>query len=137
MMNLTQFNRLTLGAVLASVPLLGGCADSTLNGAIGYDTYIIKGSDTIEDSDGKGFIKDQAGNILSGLIEKRPNGSYVFLGDTTVSVTKNVDLTLTFDNGNSVTIKNHVDGQLGLVCSLWNGLVNNARYGNSFDRRAA
>ncbi|MFZ5502287.1 MAG: hypothetical protein ACOY3V_01925 [Pseudomonadota bacterium] len=31
MMNLTRlFNRLTLGAVLASVPLLGGCGDSTI-----------------------------------------------------------------------------------------------------------
>ena len=35
----------------------------------------------------------------------------------------------------SVTIKNYADGQLGLVCSLWNGVANDARYGNSFDRR--
>ena len=94
--------------------LIGGSGNDTLDGGAGYDNYVIAGQDTIQDADGQGRIRDTIGNTLSGLIEKRQDGSYVFLADTTVSVTKNADLTLTFSNGNSVTIKNYADGHLGL-----------------------
>ncbi|MGH8858023.1 MAG: hypothetical protein ACREXG_08340, partial [Polaromonas sp.] len=59
--------------------LYGGAGDDTLNGGAGTDNYHLEGHDTIEDSDGQGRLKDKAGNLIAGAIEKRTDGSYAFL----------------------------------------------------------
>ena len=51
--------------------LIGGAGADTLDGGAGYDTYTLEGRDTIQDLDGNGILKDKAGNILAGVIEKR------------------------------------------------------------------
>jgi Ca2+-binding RTX toxin-like protein len=94
--------------------LIGGKGDDTLNGGAGYDTYIIEGSDTIQDSDGHGTIRDKAGNLISGAIEKREDGSYVYLSDPSISVAKDANLTLTLADGTVAKIENFQSGDLGL-----------------------
>lgn len=94
--------------------LIGGVGDDTLNGGAGVDNYIIEGRDTIQDSDGLGLIKDKAGNIITGAIEKRADGSYVFLSDLNISVTKDGNLTLTLTDGSVAVIENFKNGDLGL-----------------------
>ncbi|MDP2199866.1 MAG: hypothetical protein Q8K01_14880, partial [Sulfurimicrobium sp.] len=83
--------------------LIGGVGADTLNGGADYDTYLIEGNDTIQDSDGKGRLMDQAGHLLSGVIEKRADGTYAYLSDPNIGVTKNADLTLTLADGTVVT----------------------------------
>ena len=94
--------------------LIGGAGDDTLDGGSGFDTYVVEGSDTIQDSDGRGILKDKAGNFISGAIQKRDDGSYVYLSDPSVGVTRDADLTLTFTDGTVVRIKNYQDGDLGM-----------------------
>jgi Ca2+-binding RTX toxin-like protein len=94
--------------------LIGGKGDDRLDGGDGYDTYLIDGSDTVEDSDGLGVLKDKAGKPLTGVLEKRPDGSYVFLGNDHITVNRDTDLILTLDDGSVITLKNWQDGQLGL-----------------------
>ena len=95
--------------------LLGGQGDDWLYGGDGYDTYVLNGHDTIIDADGQGRIKDAAGRILSGAIERGTDGSYAFLGDSTISVSKSEnDLTLTLVDGSSITIQGFTDGMLDL-----------------------
>ncbi len=65
--------------------LYGGAGDDTLKGGAGYDRYVIEGSDIIEDSDGIGSIRNKAGQRIAGAVEKRSDGSYVFLSDPTIS----------------------------------------------------
>jgi VCBS repeat-containing protein len=93
--------------------LFGGIGDDQLRGGNGYDRYVIEGHDTIEDSDGRGTIRDKSGRVLAGLIEKRSDGSYVYQTDPNVTVTGGTDLTLTLADGSSVTIKGYQDGNLG------------------------
>ena len=95
--------------------LIGGAGADTMYGGSGYDTYVIEGNDTIEDSDGKGAIRDKAGNIVSGAILKRTDGTYVYLADPGIGVTKGADLSLTLDSGNVAVIKNFQSGNLGLM----------------------
>ena len=94
--------------------LLGGLGDDWLYGGDGVDTYLLDGHDTIIDSDGRGVIKDRAGRIISGAIEQRADGSYVFLADPSITVSKTADLTLGLADGSSVTIKDFQEGALGL-----------------------
>lgn len=97
--------------------LLGGAGNDILNGGDGNDIYTIEGEDTIRDSDRKGRIQDKNGKIIAGFIEKRGNESsqsYVFVGDSTITVTKNANLTLTLADGSKITIENFEDGGLGL-----------------------
>ncbi|MDP3688176.1 MAG: calcium-binding protein, partial [Sulfurimicrobium sp.] len=78
-----------------------------------YDTYLIEGNDTIQDSDGKGRLMDQAGHLLSGVIEKRADGTYAYLSDPSISVAKDANLTLTLADGTVVTLNNYQAGDLG------------------------
>lgn len=94
--------------------MIGGKGNDTLNGGSGYDTYRIEGSDTIADADGKGILKDQAGNLISGVIQKQEDGSYLYLSDPSISVTKDTDLTLTLTDGTVAIIKNFQSSNLGL-----------------------
>jgi Ca2+-binding RTX toxin-like protein len=94
--------------------LIGGAGADTMDGGSGYDTYVIEGNDTIEDSDGKGILRDKAGNVITGTILKREDGSYVYLSDPSISVTRDTDLTLTLTGGNVAIIKNFQSGNLGL-----------------------
>jgi VCBS repeat-containing protein len=94
--------------------LISGAGDDTLDGGAGYDTYIIEGNDTIRDSDGLGTIKDKAGNIISGAIEKSADGSYVYLSNSSISVTLDTNLTLTLADGTITTIEDFQSGELGL-----------------------
>jgi VCBS repeat-containing protein len=94
--------------------LIGGAGADTLDGGADYDTYVVEGIDTIQDSDGKGILRDKAGNVISGAIQKRTDGSYVFLADPSIGVTLDTDLTLTLANGSVAKIKNFRDGDLGL-----------------------
>lgn len=94
--------------------LIGGAGDDTLKGGTGYDTYIIEDDDTLQDSDGLGSIKNKQGQLISGGIEERAGG-YVYLADSTVTVTKDGStLTLEWTDGTSVTINDFADGALGL-----------------------
>ena len=97
--------------------LIGGAGADTMDGGVGNDTYLIEGSDTIQDSDGLGSIKDKNGRRLAGLVEKQADGSYVFLSDPSVAVTGGADLTLTLADGSSVKIKNFQNDALGLYLS--------------------
>ena len=94
--------------------LYGGAGNDTLKGGAGYDRYRIEGSDTIEDADGQGSIRDKAGNAIAGGILKLENGTYVYLSDPGITVAKGADLTLGLTDGSGVTIKNYQDGDLGL-----------------------
>ncbi|MBI5907007.1 MAG: DUF2974 domain-containing protein, partial [Burkholderiales bacterium] len=66
--------------------LYGGTGNDTLKGGAGHDRYVIEGHDTIEDSDGIGSIRNKAGQRITGAVEKRGDGSYVFLSDSTITV---------------------------------------------------
>ena len=96
--------------------MIGGAGNDTLNGGTGYDTYTLEGSDTIRDSDGQGILKDKAGNIISGVIEKRADGTYAYLSDPTISVTldTNFTLTMTLADGSVAVVENFTSGNLGL-----------------------
>ena len=94
--------------------LIGGAGNDTLDGGTGNDTYIIESSDTLRDSDGLGIIKDSAGNLISGIIEKHTDGTYTYLNDPTVSVSKDTNLTLTMADGSVAVIENFQSGYLGL-----------------------
>jgi Ca2+-binding RTX toxin-like protein len=94
--------------------LIGGAGDDTLDGGAGYDSYIIEGNDTIRDADGKGILKDKAGNVISGVIIKNTDGSYTFQSDPAISVTLDTDLTLTLADGTVAVIENFQRGDLGL-----------------------
>ncbi|MDX1253600.1 MAG: DUF2974 domain-containing protein [Gammaproteobacteria bacterium] len=95
--------------------LMGGAGADTLDGGDGYDTYIIEGNDTIRDSDGKGRIRDKAGNIIAGGIEKLESGSYVYLADPTVGVAVGSSLILTWTDGSRIDIEGFNNGDLGFV----------------------
>jgi VCBS repeat-containing protein len=95
--------------------LIGGTGNDTLDGGSGYDTYLIEGTDTIRDSDGKGYLKDKAGNLISGAIEKHADGSYTYQNDPNISVSKDANLTLTLADGSVAVIENFKDGDLGLT----------------------
>ena len=82
--------------------LYGGLDDDQLKGGAGHDRYVIEGRDTIEDSDGIGSIRNKAGQRIAGAVEKRGDGSYVFLSDTTITVAGGADLTLTLADGSGV-----------------------------------
>lgn len=97
--------------------LYGGLGDDLLSGGNGDDRYLIQGHDTIEDTDGRGSITDINGRRLAGLIAKRNDGSYAFVSDASVTVSKDADLTLTLADGNSVVIKGYKSGDLGLQLS--------------------
>lgn len=88
--------------------LIGGAGNDTLDGGAGNDTYTIEGRDTIRDSDSLGQIKDKAGNIISGAIQKNTDGTYSYLSDARVGVTldSNATLTMTLANGDVVVIEN-------------------------------
>lgn len=96
--------------------LIGGAGADTLNGGAGYDTYTLEGRDTIQDSDGNGILRDKAGNILAGVIEKRADGTYTYLTNPSVSVTldANFTLTLTLTDDTIAVIENFTSGKLGL-----------------------
>ncbi len=94
--------------------LIGGAGDDTLNGGAGNDTYIVEGHDTILDADGQGVIKDKAGNVINGVIEQHADGTFEFLSNAGISVTKDANLTLTLTDGSVVVIENYQDGNLGL-----------------------
>lgn len=94
--------------------LLGGKGSDTLNGGSGYDRYVIEGSDTVEDSDGKGILTDRSGRHISGMIQKRAGGTYVSQSDSIVSASGDADLTLTLVDGSSVTIEGYQDGYLNI-----------------------
>ena len=80
-----------------------------MNGGAGYDTYLIEGHDTIEDSDGNGRIRDKAGNFISGVIEKQTDRSYVYVTDPTIGVTRDANLTLTWVDSASVVLDDVID----------------------------
>lgn len=94
--------------------LIGGQGDDTLDGGNGYDTYVLNGQDTIVDSDGIGQVLDGAGRSISGLIQKRADGSFHYVPDATVSVAMNGALSLTWADGTSLVIDSFQDGDLGL-----------------------
>ncbi|MHB1619269.1 MAG: lipase family protein [Sulfuricella sp.] len=96
--------------------LIGGVGNDILNGGAGYDTYTIEGRDTINDSDGLGTLKDQAGNIITGAIEKHADGSYAYLADPSIGVTLDaaLNLTLTLADGSAAVVDNFTSGNLGL-----------------------
>jgi Ca2+-binding RTX toxin-like protein len=93
--------------------LVGGTGSDTLDGGDGYDTYLIEGTDTIRDSDGKGYLKDKAGTLISGAIEKHADGSYTYQNDPNISVSKDANLTLTLTDGSVAVIENFKDGDFG------------------------
>ncbi len=94
--------------------MIGGAGNDTLDGGAGYDAYTLEGRDTIRDSDGLGILKDKAGNIISGVIEKHSDGTYAFLSDPRISVTLDTNLTLTLADGTVAVIENFQSGNLGL-----------------------
>jgi VCBS repeat-containing protein len=94
--------------------LYGGAGDDALNGGTGYDRYRAEGHDTITDADGRGYIEDKDGRRISGVVEKREDGSYVFLADGSITVKGGTDLTLTLADGTQVTITAFQDGDLGI-----------------------
>lgn len=98
--------------------LRGGAGDDALNGGDGYDAYFIAGHDTIQDSDGMGRIRDSAGHFISGFIQEHLNGSYTFLSDPAIGVTRDTNLTLILADGTSVVVENFQDGNLGLYVSV-------------------
>jgi len=108
----------TLVGGTGSDELFGGIANDSLDGGAGYDEYRIDGHDTITDSDSAGFIEDKSGNRIAGVVEKHADGTYSFLGDSSITVAMSgSDLTLTLASGDSATIKNFQDGELGLHLS--------------------
>lgn len=94
--------------------LNGGKDSDTLIGGTGYDRYVIEGSDTVEDSDGEGILTDKTGRHISGMLQKREDGTYISRSDSITSASGSTDLTLTLTDGSSVTIKNYQDGDLGI-----------------------
>ncbi len=94
--------------------LIGGTGSDTLDGGAGIDTYIVDGQDTILDSDGQGILKDKAGNIINGVIERRADGTYAFLSNTNIGVTIDANLVLTLADGSVGVIENFQSGNLGL-----------------------
>ncbi|MDP2760685.1 MAG: hypothetical protein Q8O64_09850, partial [Sideroxyarcus sp.] len=97
--------------------MIGGAGNDILDGGAGYDTYTLEGNDTIRDSDGHGALKDKAGNLISGAIQKNADGTYTYLTDPSVSVTLDTNLTLTFADGTVAVIENFTSGNLGLQLS--------------------
>lgn len=93
----------------------GGADNDILEGGTGYDRYLIQGRDTVRDADGLGRLEDTSGRILSGAILKRSDGSYSYLNDPSVNVTRDINLTLTWTNGTRLVIENFQSGQLGLT----------------------
>ena len=100
--------------------LIGGAGDDTLDGGDGMDTYLIEGRDTIKDSDGKGILKDRDGHLISGAIQKNENGNYTYLADPGITVSRDVNLTLTLADGSIIVIENYQAGDLGLQISTIN-----------------
>ncbi len=96
--------------------MIGGAGNDTLDGGAGYDTYTLEGRDTIRDADGSGILKDKAGNILTGVIEKRADGTCAFLSAPSASVIldANLTLTMTLADGTIAVIENFTPGNLGL-----------------------
>ncbi|MDP3760099.1 MAG: VCBS domain-containing protein [Ramlibacter sp.] len=97
--------------------LYGSAGGDQLFGGAGYDTYRIDGNDTVTDSDGVGTLEDKTGRRIAGAVEKRDDGTYVFLSDSSITVTGGTDLKLTLADGSSVTIKDFQDGNLGIQLS--------------------
>ncbi len=97
--------------------LNGGADNDIMNGGAGFDRYRIEGSDTVQDSDGIGSLQTKSGVRITGAVEKRSDGSYAFLSDPTITVTRASDLTLTLADGTAVTVKNFKDGDLGINVS--------------------
>jgi Ca2+-binding RTX toxin-like protein len=103
--------------------ILGNDADNIIKtgggknyiaGGNGYDTYIVDGVDTINDSDGKGRvivagITLSGGNSVDGILWKDSNGfTYKPIGNSLL-------ITPSGNNGNKVIIENFHSGDLGIV----------------------
>lgn len=104
----------TLSGGAGDDDLNGGADNDTMNGGAGFDRYRIEGSDTVQDSDGIGSLQTKSGARIAGAVEKRADGSYAFLSDPAITVTRDTDLTLTLADGTAVTVKGFKDGDLGI-----------------------
>lgn len=98
--------------------LVGGAGDDQLFGGTGYDTYVVgQGIDEIVDADGRGVIKNEYGNVLSGAFIKQADGSYSMLGNAAIKATKGNGLTITLSNGAKAWISDFdsvTNGKLGI-----------------------
>ncbi len=105
----------------------GGLGDDTLMGGVGTDIYHYWfGTDTIDDSDGKGVIHFKDSTLQGGLRrEGDPENTYKSLDGLMTYTKQGNDLVVT--RSGPLTIKNFVNGQFGIHLADASGLAEDTR----------
>lgn len=94
--------------------LIGGGGRNTLRGGEGNDSYLVNGGDIVQDSDGLGRIVWNGRHLDSVGWQRGEEGMFHSEDGRFTGRMDGADLIITNDQNESITVRNHQPGHLGI-----------------------